>query len=144
MARSDFRCIHPMRVRWSEVDKQGVVFNANYLTYCDVGMGEYWRGAGQTHPGGLVQYAHDLYMVKTTVEYRASALYDDMLNICMRCSRIGRSSLQMTGEIWRGEEMITSAELIYVYVDPATTRSAPVPDNLRGAIRRFEVITPAT
>jgi acyl-CoA thioesterase FadM len=43
MARGDFAFHHSFRVRWSETDAQGVVFNARYLDYADVAVTEYWR-----------------------------------------------------------------------------------------------------
>ena len=43
LKRTDFRCLHRMRVRWAEVDMQKIVFNAHYLTYFDTAMGDYWR-----------------------------------------------------------------------------------------------------
>ena len=49
----DFRHRLPLRVRWAEVDLQGVVFNGHYLAYCDVCVTEYWRAIGMTYPGGL-------------------------------------------------------------------------------------------
>ena len=56
MARSDFRFTHSLRVRWSEVDRQGIVFNGNYLNYFDVAMGEYWRALGFPYPAGLAPF----------------------------------------------------------------------------------------
>ena len=43
LSRDDFRFFHPLRVRWAEVDPQGIVFNGNYLTYADVAITEYFR-----------------------------------------------------------------------------------------------------
>ena len=43
MARQDFSFFHQLRVRWSEVDMQAIVFNGNYLNYFDVAFTEYWR-----------------------------------------------------------------------------------------------------
>jgi acyl-CoA thioester hydrolase len=143
MARLDFRCTYPLRVRWSDVDPQGVVFNANYLAYFDVGITEYWRAIGFADSDQSVPSSHDLYMVKSTIEYRLSARYVDMLDICVRCARIGRSSLHFVPEIYRGEELIANAELIYVNVSPATKRSAPVPEFLAQSISKFEVVVPA-
>ena len=40
MAREDFTCSHSLRVRWSEVDMQKIVFNGNYLNYFDVAVAE--------------------------------------------------------------------------------------------------------
>lgn len=138
MARSDFRFSHRLRVRWAEVDRQGIVFNGHYLTYFDVGITEYWRAAGIPYPEGLVEHGSDLYVVKATVEYHRSAVYDDEIDVCLRVARIGRSSLQFLVEIHRGDEHLISGELIYVNADPATRRSAPVPEFLRTAIRTLE------
>ena len=41
--KSDFSFFHPLRVRWSEVDMQKVVFNGNYFNYFDVAVYESWR-----------------------------------------------------------------------------------------------------
>ncbi|MGO4610753.1 acyl-CoA thioesterase, partial [Variovorax sp. 2RAF20] len=46
MAKPDFRHSVPLRVRWAEVDPQSIVFNAHYLTYCDICVTEYWRALG--------------------------------------------------------------------------------------------------
>ena len=142
MARTDYRLFHTLRVRWSEVDRQGIVFNGHYLTYFDIGVTEYWRAVGYPYPDGLAERGTDLFVVKATVEYHASAVYDDVIDICIRCARIGRSSMQFLPEIFRGEELLVSGELVYVNADPSTKKSSPVPDFLREAIARFEVLAP--
>src|SRR5690606_20149900 len=43
MQQEDFRFSTSLRVRWAEVDMQGIVFNGHYLTYADVGITEYFR-----------------------------------------------------------------------------------------------------
>ena len=43
MQPTEFRCRERLRVRWSEVDLQKIVFNAHYLTYVDTAMAAYWR-----------------------------------------------------------------------------------------------------
>ena len=143
MARSDFRFSHRLRVRWAEVDKQGIVFNGHYLTYFDVGITEYWRAAGIPYPEGIIDQGSDLYVVKATVEYHRSAEYDDEIDVCMRVARIGRSSMQFLVEIHRGDDHLISGELVYVNADPMSRRSAPVPAFLRSAIRSLEGHDPA-
>jgi acyl-CoA thioester hydrolase len=142
MAQPDFSLIHSLRVRWSEADLQGVVFNANYLAYLDVGITEYWRAIGYPYPDTFLARGSDVFVVKATLEFHASARYDDMLEICMRCSRLGRSSMVFRGEILREGNLVVSGELVYVNVDPATRRSAPVPEFLRTAIQDFETVEP--
>ena len=67
-----------------------------------------------------------------------------MLEICCRVGRIGRSSMQFVLGIYRGEEHLTSGELIYVNADPATRKSAPWPEELRRAVLAFERVPPDT
>ena len=138
MARDDFTATHRLRVRWAEVDMQGIVFNGHYLTYFDVAVTEYWRAIGLPYPQTTADTGGELYTVKATVEYHAPARYDDELELMVRCARIGRSSLTFAIEIWHGEERIVSGELIYVHADPRSRKSAPLSEHLVGVIRRFE------
>ena len=138
MAREDFTATHRLRVRWAEADLQGIVFNGHYLTYFDVAITEYWRALGLPYPQTTGDTGGELYTVKASVEYHAPARYDDELELCVRCARIGRSSLTFSIEIWRADTHIASGELIYVHADPASRKSAPLSERLTGAIRRFE------
>jgi len=46
LPREDFAFFYPLRVRWSEVDLQGIVFNPHYLAYADLAISEYMRAVG--------------------------------------------------------------------------------------------------
>jgi acyl-CoA thioester hydrolase len=143
MARQEFRFAHRLRVRWAEVDRQGIVFNGHYLTYFDVGITEYYRALGYPYPDGLAQHGTDLYVRKAEVEYEASAEYDDELDICVRVERLGRSSFDFRLEIYRADQLLVGGKVVYVNADPATRKSAPLPDFLRSAIKLFEQTAPA-
>ena len=138
MGRGEFRFVHRLRVRWAEVDKQGIVFNGHYLTYFDVAITEYWRELGLAYPAILERWGTDLFVVKAGVEYRGPAHYDDVLDIGVRVERIGNSSMQFDVGIFRGDERLISGQLIYVNADPATRKSSAVPAELRELIERFE------
>ena len=143
MERADFTFFHTLRVRWAEVDRQNVVFNAHYFTYFDVANTEYWRAIGVEYPDGYVEkYGTDIFAVKATAEYHAPATYDDVLDIGARVGRLGRSSLRFVLGIFRRGEQITSGEVIYVNADVRTRKSAPWPDALRAAVVRFEKLPP--
>ena len=142
MARADFRFSHTLRVRWSEVDKQGIVFNGHYLTYFDVGVTEYYREIGTPYPDAIVSDSGDLYAKKAVIEYHASAEYDDMVDVCVRVARIGGSSFEFRIELYRGDELLVSGSLVYVNANPDTRKSAPLPDFLKTAFRSFELLAP--
>ena len=101
MSREQFRFAHALRVRWAEVDPQGIVFNANYLMYFDVAATEYWRAIGCTYPGAFAPLGVDTFAVKATLEFQAPARFDDVIDVCVRCARLGRTSLRMLLEVHR-------------------------------------------
>ena len=142
MARGDFSFTHTLRVRWSEVDKQGIVFNGHYLTYFDVGVTEYYRAIGRPYPDAIVSEGSDLYAKRAEIEYHASAEYDDVLDVCVRVARIGRSSFEFRIELYRGEELLVSGSLVYVNANPQTRRSTPLPEFLKDAFRGYESLPP--
>jgi GNAT superfamily N-acetyltransferase len=80
----------------------------------------------------------DLFVKKSSLEYHASARYDDVIEIGMRCARIGNSSMQFLAEIYRGDTHLISGEIVYVYADPATQTSRPVPQALRDVLLGYE------
>ncbi len=138
MQRQDFKILHRLRVRWAEVDMQKIVFNGHYLMYFDTAMADYWRALGFAYEESMHQLGGDLYVKKASVEYAASARYDDILDIGLACSRIGNSSLTFTGGIFAGDKLLVSGELVYVYANPATQSSQPLPAVLRELFTRFE------
>jgi acyl-CoA thioester hydrolase len=142
VARTDFRFVYTLRVRWAEVDAQGIVFNGHYLTYFDVGVTEYYRAIGKPYPDEIVSDDSDLYAKKAEIEYHASARYDDLVDVCVRVCRIGRTSFAFRVELYRGDELLVSGELVYVNANPVTRKSEPLPDSLTSAFRRFELLAP--
>jgi YbgC/YbaW family acyl-CoA thioester hydrolase len=136
--RKDFRFLDRQRVRWAEVDMQKVVFNGHYLTYVDTAMGGYWRALAMPYTETMEYLQGDLFVRKATLEYEAPAHYDDVLDTGIRCLRIGNSSLNFAAAVFRGEELLVSAELVYVFADPVSRASRPVPQELREAMQAFE------
>ena len=138
MKRSDFRFFHRLRVRWAEVDMQKIVFNAHYLMYFDTAIADYWRALALPYEAAMEHLEGDLYVVKATVEFHASARVDDQIEVAMKCSRIGTSSMTFTGAIFRGDQHLISGEIVYVFADPATQTSRPVPRKLRDILTAYE------
>ena len=135
---SHYNFHYPLRVRWAEVDRQGIVFNGHYLTYFDVGITEYWRAIGLPYPDGVAEAGSDLFVVKTLINYHGSAEYDDVLDIGVRAARIGNSSMSFEIGISRDGELLIVGEVVYVNADPETRRPQGVPDKLRHAVEHFE------
>lgn len=142
--RADFRFFDRLRVRWSEVDMMRVVFNSHYLGYFDVALTNYWRALGLPFTAALARRLGELFVRKATLEFHAPARLDDVLDIGLRCARIGNSSAHFQGAIFDGERLLVSTELIYVLADPDTSRPRSVGPELRAILEGFEAGEPAT
>ena len=138
MKRSDFRFFHRLRVRWAEIDMQKIVFNGHYLTYLDTAVTAYWGRVALPYETAFHILGGELYVKKATLEYHASALMDDDLSVGMKCSRLGKSSMLFEAGIFRGDKLLISGELIYVFADPKTQTSKPIPEALRNILLIYE------
>jgi YbgC/YbaW family acyl-CoA thioester hydrolase len=138
ITRAAFRFMHRLRVRWVEVDMQKIVFNGHYLMYLDTAIADYWRALAMPYEATMHQLGGDLYVKKASLEYHGSARYDEQIDIGMRCQRIGNSSMIFEAGIFRGDSLLISAELIYVFADPESQTSKAVPPLLRELVTGFE------
>jgi acyl-CoA thioester hydrolase len=139
LQRSDFRLLHRLRVRWAEVDPQGIVFNGNYLTYADIGITEYFRALGIGFPLEMAEDGSEFFAVRTLLDYLAPARFDEEIQVGIRVSRMGRSSMTFSMGIWRADTALTAGEIVYVLADTHSRSSRPLPDWLREKVRKYEV-----
>ena len=142
MNRHDFRLFHRLRVRWAEVDLQKIVFNAHYLMYFDTAITDYWRALALPYEETMLQLGGELYVKKASLEYHASARFDDQLDVALKCARIGNSSMIFCGAIFRGDKLLIEGELVYVFANPASQTSRALPDAMRRLVGRFEAGEP--
>src|SRR5437899_11089406 len=127
MKRSEFRFLDRLRVRWAEIDAQKIVFNGHYLMYFDTAIAGYWRALALPYAQTMEYLGGDLFVRKATLEYEGSARYDDVLDVGIRCARIGNSSMLFSAGVFRHDELLVSGELVYVFADPHSQTSKAVP-----------------
>ncbi len=142
MERSDFRFFERLRVRWAEIDAQQIVFNGHYLMYFDTAIAGYWRALAMPYHETLEALGGDLFVRKATLEYLGSAVYDDVLEIGLRCARVGNSSIAFLAGAFRQEQLLVSGELVYVFADPQAKQARPVPAELRNLLESYEAGAP--
>ena len=140
MAKSDFRFMTPVRVRWMECDAQGIVYNGAYLGYLEIGQAEYYRNLGFAVYIIPQSGYFDFAVVKSTQEFKAPAKVDEIIELHVRVSNIGNTSLTLNLEIYPdgSDRLLTSIETVYVGYDAATESSRPVPDAIRQLVTHFE------
>ena len=140
MAVGGFRFRTRFRVRWMECDAQGIAFNGAYLGYWEVAQAEYYRNLGV----GIYHIPHsgyfDLAVVKATLEFKAPARVDEMVEARVRVARIGNTSIVMDLELHRvnPQRLLTTVEAVYAGYDAAAGTTRRVPDELRELIGHYE------
>lgn len=139
MPRADFAHSHRFRVRYSEVDPQGVVFNARYLDYADIAVTEYWR---EIRLAGLCgEDILECHVAKAEVTFRKPILADEEIDVMARTSRFGTTSMTTLVEIHgagAGDDLRALVEIVAVHVDLADHRPRPIPDDVRRALTAFD------
>ena len=125
-----------LRVRYSECDAQGIVFNARWGEYIDVAASEYTRVLlGSVDPAVT---GADWRLVKQTTQWRAPGRFDDVVELRVSTSKVGTTSFILTTDARRHGDglQLVDCETVYVIVDVASGTKRPIPDSLRAALER--------
>ncbi len=119
-----------IRVYYEDTDLAGVVYYANYLRFIERGRTEALRDlrvdqAALKRDRGLV-----FVVSRLTIDYLSPAVFDDVLEVRTRVSRLRGASLEMAQEVWRGGACLSRAA-----VTIACMSGAGRPQRLPGDVR---------
>ena len=130
MSRAPFS--HRIRVRYAEVDGQGVVFNAHWMTYFDETCTRYVESWGF----GADYWIHefDVMLVKAVLEWQGPAGFDELVDIGVAVDRIGTKSFDVRYTAAVDDRPACVGVITYVSVTPGTHDSTPIPDVLRAEL----------
>ena len=132
-----------LRVRYAEVDYQGIVYFAHYATYFDVAIHEFFRSLPYDYTEIRRSTGTDFNIVRSVVEFKRPLRFDEPFEVEVVLGRIGRTSLTFTPAIWAGNEVEprASGEVVWVHADQATMRAVPLPGELLELLGRRPEIT---
>ncbi len=133
----DFRFSTPIEVRYSDLDAQGHLNHARYLTFMEQARFKYIMAAG------LWNDAHDFNAVGQIVaegscSYKRPVLIDQIVDVAVRVSRIGNKSLDMEYRLTVSGEVAATGRTVQVGYDYAAHQSIPIPQEWREKLARFE------
>jgi acyl-CoA thioester hydrolase len=124
------------RVAFSDTDAQGVVYYGRYMPYFDLARVEYHRSLDML---GREPRGREFVMRAVNVEYHRPARFDDLIEVDVRISRIGTSSVTYEFAAYlEGETLAVTATQTAVLVDLSERKPCPVPGWWRDRIREFE------
>jgi len=125
------------RVGFSDTDAQGIVYYGRYLPYFDMARVEYHRHLDLLPRG---PQDREFVMRACSIEYFAPARFDDLIEVYVRVSRIGRTSLTYDAAAYRVDDdlLMVTAQQTLVLVDLAERKPCPIPAGVRDRVRAFE------
>lgn len=126
----------PIRVRFGEVDRQGIVYNGCYVAYTDLAFEEFLRSKGYSYRELAEKHDSEVCHKKATYEFVSSAYEGDMLEVGISKIKIGRKSFTIQYEIYReGEDdLILLCESVYVGYDVENRTSRPITELMRSLL----------
>jgi acyl-CoA thioester hydrolase len=123
--------VHRVRVRYAEVDGQGVVFNAHWLTYCDDACTRFMDELGFRT---IWIDEFDVMLVKAVLEWQGPARFDEWVDIAVRPARIGTKSFDLRYDASVEGRPACQATITYVSVKPGANTSVEIPASVRAAL----------
>ncbi len=124
--------ITPIRVRYAETDAMGIVNNAVYPIWMELGRSEFLRKLGQSYSEwekqGVMMSVSEL-----RVKYRAPAHYDELVEVRTQLKAAGRRKIVFAYEIRRDGVLLTEGGTMHLVTGPHG-RSRVLPDHLLGLL----------
>jgi acyl-CoA thioester hydrolase len=127
--------VHHLRVRYSECDSQGVLFNAHYLAYIDHTVTEMWRAAYGGYQT-MLDRGVDIVVAEANLRFLGSARFDEEIALEALVTHLGTTSMSTSHRFrrTRDEAPLLEAETRHVWVDRATAIKTPIPDWARAGL----------
>ena len=124
--------VHRVRPRYAEVDAQGVVFNAHWLTYFDEACTRWFEAMGFA-PAEAFFRDFDVMLVKAVLEWQGPAGFDDAVDIAVTCPRIGTKSFDVRyTATWRVG--LAASGRSPTFSVAGTHESTPIPAAIRASL----------
>jgi acyl-CoA thioester hydrolase len=135
----NYPVVYTRKVRFSDSDIQGHVFNANYVVYFDDAITDYMDAAGLPY-SEITARGHDMVLARVECDYRSPGVLGESLEVGVGVERVGNTSLVFGLRIREAAEkrVIAEGKEIYVILDHATHRPTQVPDYMREAVGRLQ------
>lgn len=132
-SRADYRHFSPITTRWMDNDVYGHVNNAVYYAYFDTAVNAYLIARGVLDYAGGETIG---LVVESGCRYFTPLAFPGRVVAGLRVARLGTTSVRYGIGLFRGDEDRAAAagHFVHVYVNRATRRPIPLPEDLRAAL----------
>ena len=133
VTKSDFTVFWETRIRYYELDPQGIMHNANYLAFYDQAVVEYFRNLDYDYEKEIEETNKDFHTVQVIVQYNKPLYFDDEIEIGLKIKDVGNTSMTwiMAMFIKGTGELASASEIVHVYTDMKTSKPTTITDDLK-------------
>ena len=130
--------IHKVKVRYSEIDCQRIVYNSHYLTYFDISISELLDDLFD-QDAYIKETNNEFHTVAVQMDFKAPARLNDQLEIYSSIKKVGNSSLIFYQEIYKegSDELLNNAEIVWVHTNQAEMKASTIPEDLRKKFDKY-------
>ena len=127
-----------LKVRYSEIDSQAIVYNSHYLTYFDISLTELMDDVFNQEVY-IKESGNEFHTVNINMSYLAPAKLNDQLEVYSAIQSIGNSSITFVQEIYKKDEdeLLNKAEIVWVNTHQATHSSKMIPSDLKQKLNKY-------
>lgn len=138
---SEFKYFYPIEVRYGDLDPQGHVNNAKYLTYMEQARVGYLRHLGLWNSSSFMDIG--VILADAQITFRAPILFTHAVRVGVRTSRLGNKSFDVIHSIENSQDgsLFASSKIVLVAYDYRAQRTLPIPEAWREIISTFEQLT---
>ena len=133
VTKSDFTVFWETRIRYYELDPQGIMHNANYLAFYDQAVVEYFRDLDYDYEKEIEETNKDFHTVQVIVQYNKPLYFDEEIEIGLKIKDVGNTSMTwiMAMFIKGTGELASASEIVHVYTDMKTSKPTTITDDLK-------------
>jgi acyl-CoA thioester hydrolase len=133
-----FRFHNSIEVRYGDLDPQGHVNNARYLTYLEQARVGYIRHLGLWPGGSFLTLG--VILADIQLSFRKPIIFDDKVRVGLAVTKLGNKSFDMEYQVedYLGKTLFATGRSVQVAYDYDTNQTITIPDNWRKIIRTFE------
>lgn len=121
------------RVLYAETDRMGVVYHSNYIIFFEIGRTELLRSLGFRYRD-MEEQGFILAVTDCGARFIRPAVYDDLVTIRPRVSRLGKTTIRLEYEILRDEELLVTGFSEHAVLTKVGFKPARMPPEMRNAV----------
>jgi acyl-CoA thioester hydrolase len=136
-----FRYYHPVEIRYGDLDPQGHLNNAKYLTFMEQARIQYFKNLGLWDGSSFLEMG--IILADVHVTFLAPIEYSYQVQVGVRVTHLGNKSLEMVyslGNPKTGQEFANGSSILVAY-DYRSKQTIAIPDKWRTVIQDFENLT---